>query len=168
LTRAKRWDVFRYPGALSESVAQPISHTATSLATAAIDYSYATIAACNGNNGLVNSLISDPRSCEFDVRCMVGSPANCTSPGGPSLISEAAALVMNALWSSNETSLWYPHGYKTDSTGFCATLKNTCSDNGTWIPSRHSLLTDWIKYFIEKNPDYQLDNMIYRDCVSAF
>ncbi|CAN9112636.1 unnamed protein product [Alternaria alternata] len=132
----------------------------------------AAIAACDANGGPVDGLISDMASCKFDARSMIGSPSNCSSPGAPSVISEAAAMAMNALWQGAQTSdgsfLWYPHGYQTDPTAFYGTLDNTCSDNGTCVPERNTLFTHWIKYFVKKDPDFDLNNMTRQDFVRAF
>jgi hypothetical protein len=132
----------------------------------------AAIAACDANGGPVDGLISDMASCKFDARSMIGSPSNCSSSGAPSVISEAAAMAMNALWQGAQTSdgsfLWYPHGYQTDPTAFYGTLDNTCSDNGTCVPERNTLFTHWIKYFVKKDPDFDLNNMTRQDFVRAF
>lgn len=132
----------------------------------------AAIAACDANGGPVDGLISDMASCKFDARSMVGSPSNCSSSGAPSVISEAAAIAMNALWQGAQTSdgsfLWCPHGYQTDPTAFYGTLDNTCSGNGTCVPERNTLFTHWIKYFIKKDPDFDLNNMTRQDFVRAF
>ncbi|OAL48510.1 feruloyl esteras-like protein B precursor [Pyrenochaeta sp. DS3sAY3a] len=132
----------------------------------------AAIAACDGNDGLIDGLISDPDSCYFDPHTLVGSPINCSDSAGPSVISEAAAIAMKAVWQGARTGdgsfVWYPHGYETEVTAGINILQSTCSNNGTCVPARLSLFTDWIKYFIKKNPEYNLNNMTRQEWVSAF
>jgi feruloyl esterase len=132
----------------------------------------AAIAACDGNDGLVDGLVSDPDMCNFDPRSLIGSPVNCSSSGGPSAISESAALAMHAQWNgaetSNGSSLWYPYGYEADPTSFIGTLVNTCSSNGTCVPFQESLFTDWLRLFVKKNPNYDSTNMTRQEYVSAY
>jgi feruloyl esterase len=74
----------------------------------------AAIAACDDNDGLMHRLISDPESCKFNARSMIGSPANCSSSGEPSLISEAAALAMTAMWKGAQQAIEHSYGIPMD------------------------------------------------------
>ncbi|KAF2830001.1 tannase and feruloyl esterase [Ophiobolus disseminans] len=130
----------------------------------------AAIAACDGGDGLIDGLIATPETCAFDPHKLVGSPANCS--GESLVISKAAALAMDAVWkgarTSNGSFLWYPHGFETEVTMGIGLLASVCSNNGTCVPSRSTLFTDWIRYFIKKDPNYNLNNMTRQDWVSAF
>ncbi|KAF1359877.1 putative feruloyl esterase [Lizonia empirigonia] len=112
------------------------------------------IAACDGNDGVFDGLISDPDRCYFNPRTLIGSPTNCSVPGGPSVISETAAP--------------YSYSPEADLAGFRGILHNDCSNNGTCVPLRLPIFTDWIKYFIKKNPDYDVNTMTREEWVSAF
>lgn len=132
----------------------------------------AAIAACDGNDGLIDGLVADPDSCSFDALTLVGRPINCSDSAGPSVISKAAAIAMEAVWqgahTDNGSFLWYPHGYEAEVTAGINILSSTCSTNGTCVPSRVTLFTDWIKYFVKKDPNYDLNNMTRQEWVSAF
>jgi hypothetical protein len=132
----------------------------------------AAITACDGDDGLIDGLISDPDNCYVDSRKFIGSPVNCSASGGPSVISQAAAIAMEALWQGSRTGngsfLWYPHGYEAEATMAMNVLSSTCSNNGTCVPSRFTLFTDWIKYFVKKDPNYDVNNMTRQEWVSAF
>lgn len=132
----------------------------------------AAIAACDGNDGLIDGLVSDPDDCSFNPRVLVGSPINCSVSAGPSVISEAAALAMEAVWqgarTGNGSFLWYPHGYEAEVTAGFNILQSTCSANRSCLPSRLTLFTHWIQYFVKKDPNYNLNNMTRQEWVSAF
>lgn len=52
---------------------------------------------CDGNDGVIDELISDPDNCTFDPFTMVGKKLTC--PGSPPVtISKNAAELMNADW----------------------------------------------------------------------
>jgi hypothetical protein len=135
----------------------------------------AAIAACDGLDGLIDGLISDPDKCYIDPRTLVGSAVNCSATGGPSTISANAAIIMEAVWegprTQNGSFLWYPAGYEVNGGSLEAPgpeiIGSTCN-NGTCTPLRATLFTDWIKYFIEKNPDYNLNNMTRAEWVEDF
>jgi feruloyl esterase len=135
----------------------------------------AAIAACDGLDGLTDGLISDPDKCYVDPRTLVGSTVNCSATGGPSTISANAAIIMEAVWegprTQNGSFLWYPAGYEVNGGSLEAPgpeiLGSTCN-NGTCTPLRATLFTDWIKYFVEKNPNYNLNNMTRVEWVENF
>jgi hypothetical protein len=52
---------------------------------------------CDGNDGVMDGLISDPDNCEFDPRTMIGKKLTC--PGSPPVtISKNAAALMYSDW----------------------------------------------------------------------
>lgn len=56
----------------------------------------AAIKACDGDDGVVDGIISDPDNCAFDPMSAVGNPVNCTNPSGIRTISFAAATIVEA------------------------------------------------------------------------
>jgi hypothetical protein len=56
----------------------------------------AVLSTCDGNDGLVDGIITDPNSCTFDVMSMVGQTINCTNFGTTRQISLAAANIIEA------------------------------------------------------------------------
>ncbi|KAH6641942.1 Tannase/feruloyl esterase [Boeremia exigua] len=131
----------------------------------------AVTAACDGLDGLIDGIISDPDACFFDPYTLVGSPANCSSasPPGPANISSAAAAAMDAVWhglrTANGTLLWPGAGYTSNVT---VILGTTCSANGTCTLDRNTLFTDWIRLFAAKDPDFDVNKMTREDYVNAF
>ncbi|KAH7076720.1 Tannase/feruloyl esterase [Paraphoma chrysanthemicola] len=133
----------------------------------------AAIAACDSIDGLIDGLVADPDQCldVFDPLTLVGSPATQCDASEGLVISKAAALAMEAAWqgprTSNGTRLGY--GFASDSilTGFFNILSTICSDDGSCKPNRISLFTDWLKYFVKKDPDFNLNNMTRQEYISA-
>lgn len=54
----------------------------------------ASIEACDGIDGVVDNVISDPDACNFDPRSVVGNTINCTNFGLERSISAAAATIV--------------------------------------------------------------------------
>jgi feruloyl esterase len=131
----------------------------------------AVIDACDGNDGLIDGVISYPDSCSFDPYQLVDTPVECSEPGpGPAVISKAAAAAMDAVWhgtrAANGSLLWPSTGYETNVTN--GPLTTECFGNGTCLSLRNTLFTDWITYFVEKNPEYNINNMTREDFVEVF
>ncbi|CAG5186738.1 uncharacterized protein ALTATR162_LOCUS11689 [Alternaria atra] len=80
----------------------------------------AVIKAYDGNDGLLDGLISHPDSCSFDPYELVGTPVNCNVPGAPAVISKAAAAAMDAAWHGTRAAdgslLWSSSGYEANTT----------------------------------------------------
>ncbi|KAI8936179.1 hypothetical protein NX059_006612 [Plenodomus lindquistii] len=134
----------------------------------------AAIEACDGLDGLDDDIISHPDSCKFDPYSLVGKPAtSCrsASPPGPSTISEAAASYMNALWNGVRTedgTLLYPTADRSVNVTASGALVTRCFANSTCTATRNPLFGDWIRLFIEKDPNYNINNMTRGEFVAAF
>lgn len=61
----------------------------------------AMVAACDPLDGVTDSVITDPASCDFDPSSMVGKLINCTDTGSTIKISEAAANITKAVCKYN-------------------------------------------------------------------
>lgn len=136
----------------------------------------AAIAACDSNDGVIDGLLSDPDSCHFDPHALVGTTFNCSDTGAEQKISKIAADVASAAWmgarSTNGSFLWYGinrdailSGNGLDTIGPANT---ECDKNGTCVAAPPSLLTDWIRVFVEKNPDFPLSNMTHEEFDQIF
>ncbi|KAF2856433.1 feruloyl esteras-like protein B precursor [Plenodomus tracheiphilus IPT5] len=132
----------------------------------------AAIAACDGLDGLIDGLISNPDLCYFDPYRLVGSPTNCSSSSpGPSTISRAAATAVDALWhgfrSANGALLWPTGGYEVDlNTSLSSPI--TCPNNGNCTINRSPLFTEWIRLFVEKDTNFNVDTMTRDQFVHAW
>jgi len=77
-----------YPSFLMDLLGEyPPSCEFDALTTAAIE-------ACDGNDGIVDGIITDGEACNFDPMSMVGTTINCTNFGTERQISSAAAIVI--------------------------------------------------------------------------
>ena len=127
----------------------------------------AAISACDGNDGVIDGLISDPDSCRFDPYTLVGTKINCTHTGLQIQITEAAAIVANASWngaqSSNGSFLWYGLNYDAALTGDLGISNTECYNNGTCVGIPLSISTEWIRLFVQKDPMFQFYNMTHQD-----
>lgn len=127
----------------------------------------AAVAACDSSDGAVDGIVSDPDSCQFDPYSLVGTTINCSDTGRDQQISVAAAKVVNATWagavSSTGSFLW--HGLNRDAvlTGPLGTASTECDVNGTCAGKPASLITDWIRLFVQKDPAFSVSNMTHTE-----
>ncbi|KAF4306866.1 feruloyl esteras-like protein B precursor [Botryosphaeria dothidea] len=123
----------------------------------------AVIDACDGNDGLIDGMISDPDSCQFDPYTIVGKATTCSDSGITLRITKAAAAVANAAWrtakTANETFLWYGTGYEANLTTSTSVAHTECQANGTCISKPSTLFTDWMGLFIEKTPAFDTSSL---------
>ncbi|KAI1208690.1 tannase and feruloyl esterase [Annulohypoxylon truncatum] len=115
---------------------------------------------CDGDDGIVDGIISNPRKCSFDPFAHVGINFTCLAEGKSMELSRAAAVIANASWAGPADSegnfIWYGLNYGTDLSGDLTGMgiaATTCNNNtckGDPIP----LAYQWIQLFVEKDPDY--------------
>jgi hypothetical protein len=127
----------------------------------------AAVSLCDGSDGVVDGLISDPDSCKFDPYSIVGNAFNCTTTGLEMQISEPAAAMAKAAWtgakSSTGRSIWPGVMPGASLTGPYSIAGTECDSDGTCVGNPLSLYTDWIRLFVKKDPTYSLANMTQRD-----
>jgi len=122
----------------------------------------AAIKSCDGKDGLLDGIITNPDSCKFDPYSQVNKPLNCSSsiPGGPKAISKAAATIADAAWNgskgANGELLWYTPGIQAPLTGAATIVGTTCTPDGKCEGLPLPVFTDWVKYFLlkDKNASY--------------
>lgn len=126
----------------------------------------AAIDACDGLDGVLDGLVSDSGSCHFNPLTLVGTEIYCTQTGQNLTISEGAAFIANITWigprSVADEFLWYGVNSQARLTGAAAGVTTTsdlgyamtsCS-NGTCVGVPTGLGEYWLKFFVEKNPDW--------------
>ncbi|KAK2486113.1 hypothetical protein H9L39_00040 [Fusarium oxysporum f. sp. albedinis] len=127
------------------------------------------IETCDGLDGIIDGIISDEDTCDFDPMDVVGKSFKCSDTAKNMSISEEAAKIAKATWSGPTTSdgkfIWYgPNtgaqlsGQSLQLTSDIGLAMTTCT-NGTCQGAPVGLGEVWIKYWIEANPDWSYKNM---------
>ena len=120
------------------------------------------IAACDGLDGVIDGVVSDVDNCSFDPFTVVGRYFNCSDTGHVMQLSTSAATIVNQTWAGPSDakghSLWYgPLRGAALAAGGLGTetiADTTCAANGSCTPSPNYLATDWIAYWLEKDPNF--------------
>lgn len=122
----------------------------------------AAISACDGDDGIIDGVISSPELCTFDSRSVVGMTFNCSTTGLNQTISAAAATIAMAAWTgpkdTKNSSLWF--GINKDS------MLTTV--NGVAGPNHFPSPEQWVKRFIYKDENADLSNMTTKDFTNVF
>ena len=76
----------------------------------------AAITACDGNDGVLDGIIDDPRTCTFDaIANICGQP---TAPASPNCLTTTEANAVNVMWDGPRNSsgkrIWFPIDRGTD------------------------------------------------------
>lgn len=106
----------------------------------------AVVAACDGDDGLLDGVIEDPFSCKWDPKEFVGTKV------GESVFTEADANVVRKIWEGPRGTdgrfLWYGLTKGSNLLDYANTKENPL----TVAPN--DLVVDWARYFLLLNPDY--------------
>lgn len=132
-------------------------------------YQNATIAFCDPLDGVVDDLISDPDTCHFDTKRLVGLTVGCedVEEGKITITSAHANVVSQILQGATSTTgqkLWYGNPPGAPFSG----LADTVSINGSIAPVPFAAAEDWIIYFVQHDPEYNAAKMTYKDFDQAF
>jgi hypothetical protein len=129
----------------------------------------AAVSQCDGNDGVVDGLISDVSACEYDPFNSVGNTFTCAATGMRMQISQLAATIANATWTGPVTVsgdfIWYPPNIGADISGTITdqgSAQTSCTAHGTCTGVPNSLGPQWIKLFLAKNPDFDLGNITHK------
>lgn len=137
----------------------------------------AAVAACDHLDGINDGLVTNVKACNFDPFRLVGTTFSCSMTGTDMQISQIAAAVTSAFWtgprSVNGSFLWYGPNIGSSLTGSTtvgnqAPVVTTCSDDGKCIGVPDTLGTQWISYFVEKDPDFNFANMTHEQFDDIF
>ncbi|CCF33605.1 tannase [Colletotrichum higginsianum] len=134
----------------------------------------AAIEACDGLDGVVDGILSDPGACDFDpvnlvgttIKCAAGPQANGSGNGSTTerKISLGAATIVQKTWDgprrANNSRMWYGPGQEATLVGgiypnvggSLAPIGTNCSANSTCTLDPLVLFQEWIRFYVLKNP----------------
>ncbi|KAL2112434.1 hypothetical protein VUR80DRAFT_7671 [Thermomyces stellatus] len=119
-------------------------------------FKLASIEACDALDGVEDGVISDPSACPFDPESLIGKQADCGLEGKKDITAkdaQVAAMIRAGPTSANGTSLWDGFEWGTDYIGL---LPSDLSG----VPPSIDIMTDaWIRYFLEKDPDFDVSTL---------
>ena len=131
----------------------------------------AAISACDGLDGVVDGVISDPEACTFDPFTLVGKQIDCREANKTVQISTAAAMVANATWKGRTTAdgrpAWHGFNFDTDISIFSPdprVLPGVAATNctsGTCVGVMNLLVTGWLTQFIVKGAGLDFGNITH-------
>ncbi|KAJ6781868.1 hypothetical protein PWT90_06525 [Aphanocladium album] len=122
----------------------------------------AAVNACDGLDGVMDGVISDPSACTFDPFTLVDTRATC-GEGVNTTISNVTASIIRAIWDGPKTvdgvSLWpgLPIG---SSLGALAGTQATDGVNG---PMPFFLAQQWVQYFVRQNASFSVETLTTAD-----
>lgn len=121
------------------------------------------IIACDALDGVLDGVISDPSSCNFDPTTLVGHQISCD--GVQANITSALAEIVQKMHDGPPgafgSNLWY--GY-TWGTGYTL-VANTEEVNGTMTGVPFGVSDTWFSTFILKNPSFNMSTLTYQDYI---
>ncbi|KAH7186098.1 Tannase/feruloyl esterase [Fusarium flagelliforme] len=114
----------------------------------------AALEACDGNDGVIDGVITDPNSCDFKAATVVGTMVNCTELGSQRPVSSAAATIVQGVWDGAKYEdgrpIWFgvsKGGALTGSMTDQALIPTSCSKNGTCTRDIYPLGEQWVTLF---------------------
>ncbi|KAF3070561.1 hypothetical protein GL218_00704 [Daldinia childiae] len=135
---------------------------------------------CDGDDGLLDGIVTDPDSCDFDPHSVVNKSIDCQdTDSGTVKISEAAINVAIATWTGAQKSdgsfLWW--GVKKGSSLVDGDTKlgvspglatTTCSGNGTCTGHTMEIVDAWIRLLIKKDPTFDVTTVTIEEFQDLF
>jgi hypothetical protein len=116
----------------------------------------AATAACDRNDGVADGVVDLPKSCDYNPYRLVGTKIVCD--GKEITISRADADVVRKIWQG--TPLWYG----LNRTAPFGSLANTVTGpDGTTVGVPFGIGANWLKYFVQEDPSFDLRTITYRD-----
>ncbi|KAF2418256.1 tannase and feruloyl esterase [Tothia fuscella] len=113
--------------------------------------------ACDGKDGLIDGIISDSDACYFDAFSLVNTTVDCGFGQLPRNVTREAATVAHVGWTGRNSSIHPDLLPYLDTT--LGLADSVCQTNGTCVGKPFSLVGDWIKYFIQKDPNYDFETI---------
>ncbi|KAJ0117753.1 hypothetical protein J7T55_001953 [Diaporthe amygdali] len=121
-------------------------------------FSNAALDACDELDGVKDSIIALPGSCNFNASDIVGQEVTCTNPNGTVTITDKMAQFVHGFWNGPRTGsgdfFWYGFGYEGP---FTSVFVPNCTtvDDCTYTP--FSAANDWYGAFLERNSTWSLE-----------
>ncbi|KAK6085534.1 feruloyl esterase b precursor [Seiridium cupressi] len=157
---AINWQKFQLQQFWSDFKAQELETRPPSCVLQAI--TKAATAACDGLDGVTDSVIAYPGQCKFDAKSLIGQSVNCSMPNGIVVITEGMAELANAIWegptSANGDFQWYGINPDASLTGLLTTTCTTV-ENCTVNPFQIGL--DWLQVFLARNASYDTGTLTH-------
>lgn len=124
--------------------------------------SSAIVAACDGDDGAEDGILSAPWLCNFNYSSIVGTTVTCEDGDTLDITSAAVQIAESAYngpQSSSGEQLWFgptPGSPLTVATGLAVT---TCTGNHNCTAAPNPIGYDWVRLFVDRNPDFTLDSV---------
>lgn len=129
----------------------------------------AATAACDELDGLADNIVSAPGLCDFDPHSVVGQAINCSDTGTVMEISSEAATIAQAAWTGPRSPdgkfRWYGLNKDASLAGLVGT---NCTSAGACTGLPLQISVDWISLFVQKNPDFDVASISYRQYDTIF
>ena len=131
----------------------------------------ASLAACDGLDGVVDGVIENQDECNFDPFSLVGSVATCDEIS--STITEPMAALIEELHQGPRSAdggfLWYglPWGTYYDETLRLGVAMNAEID-GKRVGIPFPITENWTKFFIKRDPTFDTSTLTYSDYEDLF
>jgi Tannase and feruloyl esterase len=129
----------------------------------------AATAACDNLDGVIDGIVAAPGLCAFDPHTVVGQAFTCADNGANGTISSEAATIALAAWTGPRNTdgkfLWY--GLNRDAP-FSGLVDTTCSSPETCVGQPFPIAASWITQFVQKDPNFDIARMSYRQYDSIF
>lgn len=123
-------------------------------------FTKAAVANCDTLDGVKDGIIGRPDLCNFKAHSIVGQRFSCNG-STTKRFTEAGADIVHAAWTGPRDSSgrfgWF--GLNKDALLTSTYVRTACSSNQTCTPNQTTLLTDWFRYFLAKDPKFEASAM---------
>ncbi|OAL29816.1 hypothetical protein AYO20_09009 [Fonsecaea nubica] len=127
-------------------------------------FTNASIAECDGLDGLVDGIIGNPATCPFEPAQLVGSQLDCSSYGGGEevTVTSQVAGVVSRIWAGPTTPSGARLWYGLNKGAPLSTLANTTTlPNGTSVGVPDFFSSTWAAYFLKRDPTFDYSTVDY-------
>ena len=133
-------------------------------------FTNASIAECDGLDGLVDGVIGNPYTCPFEPAQLVGTQISCASYGTPDVtVTSAVADIVSQIWAGPVTPSGARLWYGTNMGAPFSTLANTTTfPNGTTVPNPQFFAASWAAYFLKQDPTFDYTTVDYNQFLDFY
>ena len=125
---------------------------------------------CDVLDGVIDGVIGNIEACMrvFQPNWLVGKTVDCGQQGEITVTATDAQVIASILdgpkFSKTGKNMWYSI---TPGTNFAA-LHGSQVVNGTVVGTRSPIASNWIKYFLKQDPEYDVSNIGYEEYEALF